>query len=225
MTQIDPDYAAEVSGDDAEILTLLRSPEGLCAYAARVSSPNQTNTEYAKLLKHCMTHGHWSVFEQLTLNFEITTSRVIAAQLLRHNSLRFQEFSQRYAKVPESYERFEARRQDSKNRQNSINDMPENDRQWWDTIQERAWEANYHYYKEALNRGIAKEQARAILPLSTTTRLYASGTLRSWIHYVGVRGEAAAQKEHREIAEGIKEILIKKLPIVAAACDWDKEDL
>lgn len=220
MTQVDPDYAAEVSGTDVEILTLLRSAEGLCAYAARVSSPNQTNTEYAKLLKHCMNHGHWSVFEQITLNFEITTSRVIAAQLLRHNSLRFQEFSQRYAQVPESYERFEARRQDRKNRQNSIDDMSESDKQWWDTIQQRAWEANYHYYKEALNKGIAKEQARAILPLSTTTRLYASGTLRSWIHYIGVRGDAATQKEHRDIALQIKKILIKKLPIIADACEW-----
>jgi thymidylate synthase (FAD) len=220
MSQVDADYAAEISEGDEATLTLLGAPEGLCAYVARVSSPTQTNPEYAKLLKYCMANGHWSVFEQVSATFEVTTSLAIAAQLLRHRSFCFQQFSARYAKVPDSYEVFEARSQDKKNRQASHDDMDQTTKDWWNGVQKNAWDASFHYYNEALNKGIAKETARAILPVATTTRLFVSGNLRSFLHYINVRADAATQKEHREIAEAMKAVLISKTPIIAEACEW-----
>jgi len=220
MSQVDADYAAEISEGDVAVSNLLSLPEGLCAYVARVSSPTQTNPEYAKLLKYCLDHKHFSVFEQVSATFEVTTSLAIAAQLLRHRSFCFQQFSARYSKVPDSYEVFEARSQDKKNRQASHDDMDQTTKDWWNGVQKNAWDASFHYYNEALNKGIAKETARAILPVATTTRLFVSGNLRSYIHYINVRADPATQAEHREIAEAMKQIFILKTPIIAEACGW-----
>lgn len=197
------------------------TPEGEkhIAYCARVSSPNQENPEYEKLLAYCIKNSHWSVFEQATLNLEITTSRAIAQQILRHRSFHFQEFSQRYAEI-QDYELYEARRQDVKNRQNSIDDMSLEDKKWFEDAQRVTWGCQYGMYKEALVRGIAKEQARFLLPLNTETKMYMHGTIRDWIHYINVRCYNATQKEHREIAEACKKILIEHYPTVGKAMGW-----
>lgn len=195
--------------------------EELIAYTARVSNPsNQINSETApKLLKYLIKHKHWSPFEMVSVCIEIKTSRGIAAQILRHRSFSFQEFSQRYAEA-QKVSIYPARRQDQKNKQNSIDDMAENDKDWFNRIQKENWEKSVADYKEGLSRGIAKEQMRFILPLGTETTLYMSGTLRSWLHYIDVRADASTQKEHRDIALGIRDILAKEFPSVAEALGW-----
>jgi thymidylate synthase (FAD) len=193
-------------------------PEDLIMYTARVSSPNQTSSN-PKLLKYCAEHGHVSVFEMADATFEIITSRAISAQILRHKSFCFQELSQRYAAV-QAFEFYEARRQDTKNRQNSIDDMSEEDLNWFTQAQNSVIENSVAFYEEALQRGIAKEQARMLLPLSTQTKLYMKGTLRSWIHYIAVRADPATQLEHREIAIEIRRILSEEFPIIAEAVGW-----
>lgn len=195
--------------------------ESLMAYCARVSSPNQESKEYAKLLKYCMKHGHWSVFEMADMTLEITTSRAIAQQILRHRSFCFQEFSQRYSESKFGYVPTEARRQDTKNRQNSIDDMAPQDSGWFLHEQNRLFQASYSAYKEALSRGIAKECARMLLPLNTGTKLYMKGSIRSWLHYISVRCEASTQLEHREIADACREILIEQFPIIGEAIDTE----
>ena len=194
------------------------SPEELTAFIARVSNPgNQLNNETApKLLGYCIKHQHWSVFEHVSLTVEITTSRAIAAQILRHRSFVFQEFSQRYAEAMDN-EKYPARRQDNKNRQNSIDDMSPEDNEWFDNAQELVWENNFTLYQEALERKIAKEQARFLLPLSTRTTLYMTGNLRSWVTYCKLRCEKATQLEHREIAKEIWKILQIHFPNVTEA--------
>jgi len=192
------------------------SAEGLMAYCARVSSPHQDNPDYAKLLKFCIRQGHWSVFEMADMTIEITTTRMIAQQILRHRSFSFQEFSLRYAQA-QGCEVYPARRQDVKNRQNSIDDLCESDQAWFSQSQQRVWELSFSLYEDALDRGIAKECARALLPLNTITRLYMKGSIRSWIHYLQVRCAPECQKEHRDIACGIREIFQEQFPIVAAA--------
>jgi thymidylate synthase (FAD) len=196
-----------------------QSPGDLIAYCARVSNPsNQNNVETAaKLLNYCIKHHHWSIFEMANLVIEINTTRDIARQILRHRSLSFQEFSQRYADPLESGLTFKYRRarlQDKKNRQNSIpidDDDPLN--RWFLEAQERVAEFAGTIYKEALEKGIAKEVARAILPEGLVmSRLYANGTVRSWIHFVQVRDHETAQLEVQEIAKEIKRILIEKFP-------------
>lgn len=193
--------------------------ESCIAYCARVSSPNQENPKYAKLLKFCIDHHHWSIFEMASMCVEITTSRAIAPQILRHRSFHFQEFSQRYAQVQEC-EMYDARRQDEKNRQNSIDDMSEEDKEWFKTIQKDNWDEAYSLYIQALNKGIAKEQARMLLPMGAQSKMYMHGTVRDWIHYIKVRTDPSTQKEHREIAEAIKQIFIKEYPIIAESLDW-----
>lgn len=200
------------------------SPEGLIAYCARVSSPNQENPDYAKLLRFCIRQGHWSVFEMVDMTLEITTTRAIAPQILRHRSFCFQEFSQRYAKAA-SCEIYEARRQDAKNRQNSLNDLDEATKEWFRSVQREIWEHSFKRYEEALEKGIAKESARAILPLNTVTRLYMKGSVRSWIHYLQVRCDGATQKEHRDIALAAREIFIQRFPIIAEALEWKPASL
>ncbi len=195
------------------------SPEGLIAYCARVSSPNQENPNYAKLLQFCIREGHWSVFEMVDMTLEITTTRAIAPQILRHRSFSFQEFSQRYAKAS-TFETYEARRQDLKNRQNSLDDFDEATKQWFRDVQREVWEHSYKRYEEAIEKGIAKESARALLPLNTVTRLYMKGSVRSWIHYFQVRCDAATQKEHRDIALAARDIFIQHFPTVAEALSW-----
>jgi thymidylate synthase (FAD) len=204
----------------AELPPELHTVEGIMAYTARVSSPQQDNPSYAGLLKYCATHGHWSVFEMVDMTIEITTSRAIAQQILRHRSFSFQEFSQRYAKAAMGFENYEARRQDVKNRQNSIDDMDEATKAWFADAQAKVQELSNNLYDYALTLGIAKEQARFLLPASTTTKLYMKGSVRSWIHYLNVRTDPSTQKEHRDIALGIKDIFLAQLPITSEALGW-----
>lgn len=202
----------------------LLSPEGLIAYCARVSSPNQENPNYAKLLQFCIREGHWSVFEMVDMTLEITTTRAIAPQILRHRSFSFQEFSQRYAKAS-AFETYEARRQDHKNRQNSFDDFDEETKQWFKDAQREVWEHSYKRYEEAIEKGIAKESARTLLPLNTVTRMYMKGSVRSWIHYFQVRCDPATQKEHRDIALAARDIFIAQFPTVAEALSWNSPAL
>lgn len=192
------------------------TPEGLIAYCARVSSPHQENPDYEKLLRYCVKHKHWSIFEQVDMTVEITTSRMISAQILRHRSFSFQEFSQRYSEVME-YEPCEARRQDTKNRQNSIDDLTEDVQKSFLFFQDSVWNFAYERYQAAIADGIAKECARSLLPLNTQTRLYMKGSVRSWIHYLQVRCGPETQQEHRDIAEAIKSIFCDNFPVVAEA--------
>jgi thymidylate synthase (FAD) len=203
--------------DDIKDLT----SEELTAYVARVSNPsNQMNSETApKLLGYCIRNAHWSVFEHVNFTVEIKTSRAIAAQILRHRSAVFQEFSQRYAEAMDN-EFYPARRQDAKNRQNSLDDMSDEDKDWFMLQQETNWHNAMVSYKEALKRGVAKEQARFLLPLSTQTTLYMTNNVRNWIHYIDLRTTQGTQLEHREIAEEIKEIFKKEFPAIAEAKGW-----
>jgi thymidylate synthase (FAD) len=189
----------------------------LVAYAARVSNPtNQNNTATApKLLKYLMEHQHWSPFEMVSLTMEIKTTRDISRQILRHRSFSFQEFSQRYAEATEFEDR-ECRLQDEKNRQNSIETDNQDILEWWDTVQRNViWAAN-NRYTEALKKGIAKEQARALLPEGLTgTTLYMAGTLRSWIHYCQLRSAHGTQKEHMQIAQECWKIISEHFPDIS----------
>lgn len=189
--------------------------EDLIVYCARVSSPqNQTNLLTApKLLRFLIDHKHWSPFEMADMTVEIETSRAIAAQLLRHKSFSFQEFSQRYAEADLGFETHEARRQDAKNRQASIDDLPASTREWFANAQLLTQDSCLATYREALEHGIAKELARFLLPLSTTTRLYMKGSARSWIHYLEVRLDRATQKEHRDIAKEIWGLFGEHFPV------------
>lgn len=198
-----------------------KSAEDVIVYCARVSSPqNQENMETApRLLRYLIEHKHWSPFEMASMCVEIETSRAIAAQILRHRSFSFQEFSQRYSEATE-FETYEARRQDNKNRQNSIADLPADVCDWFEAAQQDVRVASRRLYSEALARGIAKEQARFLLPLSTRTKLYMNGSVRSWIHYLETRTTQSTQKEHREIAEAIKVIFTKEFPHTAEALQW-----
>jgi thymidylate synthase (FAD) len=225
QTKIDQSYIEklmqEVSADEITFVQNVQTLEGLIAYIARVSSSDQKNPSYAGLIKYCMNHGHWSILEMGNATFEIETSRMIAPQILRHRSFCFQEFSQRYQSVDQSgIEIYVARRQDKKNRQNSIDDLSDEVQAEWSQRQLDNWKSSFEHYKWALDNGIAKECARAVLPLQTKTRLFMSGTIRSWVHYVNLRADAATQKEHREIAEAIKAQLAKSFPIIAEAAGW-----
>ncbi|MCO5142771.1 MAG: FAD-dependent thymidylate synthase [Oligoflexia bacterium] len=206
-----------------KLISLTPKAEETMAYCARVSNPaNQENPEIAKLLSYCANHGHWSVFEQANMIIEINTCRAVAPQILRHRSFSFQEFSQRYS-VADKYIPQEARRQDKKNRQNSIDDLSQETKDWFLQSQNEIWELCFARYQAALEKGIAKECARTLLPLNTATRLYMNGTVRSWIHYIQLRTKADTQKEHREIAESCKQIFIQELPLVAQALGWKSE--
>lgn len=197
------------------------TPEEILSYVARVSNPsNQMNTQTApKLLGYCIKHQHWSVFEHVNMTIEITTSRAIAAQILRHRSFVFQEFSQRYAEVTD-FEVYDARRQDLKNRQNSIDDMDQDTKEWFEMAQQLIREDAKAMYEEALRRGIAKEQARFLLPLTTQTTIYMTGNVRSWINYIQLRCKNGTQKEHADIAEAIKLIFKEQFPSVSEALEW-----
>lgn len=191
------------------------TPEEFIVYCARVSNPsNQSNTDTsAKLIKYLIEHKHWSPFEMVSMSVEIVTSRGIAQQLLRHRSFSFQEFSQRYAVANEQV-LYSARRQDIKNRQNSIDNISEEDKNWFERAQSHVWEESNRLYTEALDRGIAKECARFLLPLNTKSVLYMNGTIRSWIHYLQTRLDKATQLEHRLIAEEIFALMGRHFPNV-----------
>tara|TARA_R100000329_G_scaffold16497_1_gene16801 strand:- start:312 stop:944 length:633 start_codon:yes stop_codon:yes gene_type:complete len=198
--------------------------EKLIGYIARVSNPkNQENPEVAGLLRYCIKHGHWSIFEQASMTVEIETTRGIAAQILRHRSFTFQEFSQRYADtnlLANEIPMFDLRHQDTKNRQNSTDDVPYNKKKDLEyKIAEHFVEA-MDLYNELLGNGIAKECARFVLPLATPTRLYMTGTVRSWIHYIQLRGGHGTQKEHMDIAHAIEDIFIKEFPITSEALEF-----
>lgn len=195
-------------------------PQALLLYCARVSNPNNQTSNDPRLFKYCAKHNHWSIFQMADFVFEIETSRGIAAQILRHKSFDFQEFSQRYSEVSE-FENYEARRQDLKNRQNSIDDLSQETKDWFLNVQDSLQRQAYIAYNHALGLGIAKEQARFLLPLSTKTKLYMKGSVRSWIHYVNVRTDPSTQKEHRDIAIAIKNKLIEQLPKLAEALQWE----
>ena len=197
------------------LISITPKAEQIIAYCARVSSPYQDNPKIESLLAYCVKHGHWSIFEMADMTVEIVTSRAIATQLLRHKSFFFQEFSQRYAKV-QSFELYEARRQDINNRQNSIDDLPSSTKKWFISAQEKVHALAETMYKLALEEGVAKEQARFLLPMSSTTRLYMKGNVRSWIHYLQLRRAVDTQKEHRDIADNIWEIFKKELPVVGS---------
>jgi thymidylate synthase (FAD) len=199
----------------------INSPEELITYCARVSNPdNQMSMDTApKLIKYLIKHKHWSPFEMVSATFEIKTSRAIAAQILRHRSFSFQEFSQRYS-VATEFEKFELRKQGKTNRQVgedliSFSDYVEMTEEIG-TLQL----ACQNLYKKLLDKGVARECARMILPLSTSTTLYMSGTMRSWIHYINLRTSKDTQTDHREIAERIQNILVKEFPVISEALEW-----
>lgn len=189
------------------------------AFCARVSSPKQENPEFDKLIHYLIKHKHWSPMEMASMCVEIETTRAISPQILRHRSFSFQEFSQRYSAVQE-FELQDARRQDLKNKQNSIPDLTVETQVWFRDSQIKIDNLANELYNEALNKGIAKECARSLLPLNTKTKLYMHGTIRSFIHYVEVRTDVSTQLEHRQIAEQIKAIMIKELPTIATAMNW-----
>ena len=208
-----------------ELVSTTPDAEKTMAHIARVSNPNnQDNPNYAGLLKYCIQHEHWSVFEQSFMTLEIETTRGLAAQILRHRSFTFQEFSQRYAdsNLLGEIELPELRRQDVKNRQNSIDNL---DPAISDKLQKQMitlFSSSLALYNQMLESGVAKECARFVLPLATPTRLYMSGSCRSWIHYINLRSAHGTQKEHMDIANACKEVFMENYPTVSAALDWTK---
>lgn len=207
-----------------ELINVTPDAEKTIMYCARVSNPLNQDSENPGLLKYCIKHGHWSIFEMADMCVEITTSRAISAQILRHKSFSFQEFSQRYAEAQE-FETYEARRQDNKNRQNSIADMSEDDQMWFKNAQREVQSFSDANYQLALKKGIAKEQARFLLPLSTQTKVYMKGNLRSWITYLDLRCGNGTQKEHQDIANEIKRIFTEQFPIISAAKGWSSDNI
>jgi len=194
------------------------------AYCARVSNPNnQDNDNYAGLLRYCIKHQHWSIFEQAFMTLEINTTRGLAAQILRHRSFTFQEFSQRYADtnlLDTNIPLPELRRQDTKNRQNSIDDIPEEQSKMLLGRIQNYFNEGLDLYNELLREGIAKECARFVLPLATPTRIYMSGSVRSWVHYIDLRSGHGTQKEHMDIANACKSIFTQQFPTVSEALEW-----
>ncbi len=206
-----------------EFITATPDAEKSMAYIARVSNPNnQDNEDFSKLLKYCIKHEHWSVFEQAYMTLQIETNRGIAAQILRHRSFTFQEFSQRYASSSQlgTIPTPELRRQDNKNRQNSIADISESLKNKFEVKISEHFHQSKQLYEEMLKEGIAKECARFVLPLATPTRIYMTGSCRSWIHYINLRSGHGTQKEHMEIAEGCKKIFCQYFPIVSQSLAW-----
>jgi thymidylate synthase (FAD) len=206
--------------------TGISSAEDLIVYCARVSNPtNQLNTETGpKLINYLIKHKHWSPFEMVSMTVEIKTTRAIAAQILRHRSFSFQEFSQRYSTATQ-IEEFELRKQGKTNRQ--VGDDPVNNFEYIDLINEinLLQQQGLDLYNRLIDKGIAKECARMVLPLNTQTTLYMAGTIRSWIHYISVRATEDTQKEHRLIAEEIKQLFIKHFPIISKALEYNNANI
>ena len=212
--------------NSVKLVTVTPEAEKTMGYVARVSNPNnQDNPKVAGLLKYCIKHNHWSVFEQAHMTVEIETTRGLAAQILRHRSFTYQEFSQRYADSSLLADRIplpELRRQDTKNRQNSIDDVDPFVNQDFQIKMERYFEKGMKLYKEMLDQGIAKECARFVLPLATPTRLYMTGSVRSWIHYIDLRSANGTQKEHMDIANAVRDVFVEQFPICAEALEWNQ---
>jgi len=207
-----------------KLISVTPDAEKMMAYVARVSNPNnQENPSYAKLLGYCIKHNHWSVFEQAFMTLELETTRGVAAQVLRHRSFTYQEFSQRYADsslLAETIPLPELRRQDTKNRQNSIDDIDPFVRQEFQIKMQKHFDEGMKLYQEMLDAGIAKECARFVLPLATPTKIYMSGSCRSWIHYINLRTANGTQKEHMDLAEGCKKVFLEQFPTCAEALGW-----
>ena len=207
-----------------ELVSVTPDAEKLMAYVARVSNPNnQENEKISVLLSYCIKHGHCSVFEEAFMTVEINTTRGLAAQILRHRSFTYQEFSQRYAdssllgdKIPLP----KLRRQDTKNRQNSTDDLDEFLVQDFELEMEKLFDSSMKLYQSMLKSGVANECARFVLPLATPTRLYMTGSVRSWIHYIDLRSAHGTQKEHMDVAEGVRSIFNEQFPVVAKALEW-----
>ena len=207
-----------------KLISVTPDAEKTIAYVARVSNPqNQDNEKFAGLLSYCIKHGHWSVFEQAFMTVEINTTRGLAAQILRHRSFTYQEFSQRYQDVSHIREDIplpELRSQDEKNRQNSIDDVDPAVVEKFNAKMRKHFDASIDLYKEMLHDGIAKECARFVLPLATPTRLYMTGSVRSWIHYIELRSAHGTQKEHMDLVENVRKVFIKEFPTVSQALGW-----
>ena len=206
-----------------KLVSVTPDAEQLMAYIARVSNPsNQDNEKYAGLLKYCIKHNHWSVFEQSTMTLEIETTRAIAAQILRHRSFTFQEFSQRYAQTTSlgDIELPELRRQDTKNRQNSTDDLDPEITDKFNRQMITLFSSAKSLYEQMLSQGVAKECARMVLPLCTPTRIYMTGSCRSWIHYINLRSAHGTQKEHMVIAEACRKVFTEQFPAVSEALEW-----
>lgn len=214
--------------DMVKLVSVTPDAEKNMGYVARVSNPNnQENPKVAGLLSYCIKHQHWSVFEQAFMTLEINTTRGLAAQILRHRSFTYQEFSQRYADsslLGDTISVPDLRRQDTKNRQNSIDDIDPFTRQEFEIKIKNLFEESMTLYKSMLDRGIAKECARFVLPLATPTRIYMTGSVRSWIHYIDLRSGHGTQKEHMDIANACKDIFVEQFPICAEALDWTKRN-
>ena len=199
------------------LISVTPDAEQTMAYIARVSNPaNQDSENYAGLLRYCIKHNHWSVFEQSTMSLEIETNRGIAAQILRHRSFTFQEFSQRYADTNLITERIpvpDLRRQDTKNRQNSTDDLGDYVKLKFQTEIAELFTHSNNLYKRMLEAGVAKECARFVLPLATPTRIYMTGSCRSWITYIALREKSGTQKEHMDIAKACKSVFAEQFPI------------
>jgi len=210
---------------NVKLISVTPDAEKHMAYCARVSNPNnQENDNFSGLLKYCIKHQHWSIFEQATMTLEINTTRGIAAQILRHRSFTYQEFSQRYADsslLGKTIPLPELRRQDTKNRQNSIDDLDKADIDTLNRQMETLFDSSMALYNQMLERGVAKECARFVLPLATPTRLYMTGSVRSWIHYIDLRSGHGTQKEHMDIANAAKQVFIEQFPAVAEALEWN----
>ena len=206
-----------------KFVSITPDAEKTMAYITRVSNPkNQDNEKFAGLLKYCIKHNHWSVFEQSSMTLEIETTRGLAAQILRHRSFTYQEFSQRYADsslLGDSIPLPALRRQDDKNRQNSIDDIDPKERQHYEIEMQRHFDEGMNLYKKMLDAGIAKECARFVLPLATPTRLYMTGSCRSWVHYINLRSAHGTQKEHMDIAKECRKVFTEQFPAVSEALE------
>ena len=209
---------------EVKLISVSPNAEKHMAYCARVSNPNnQENEKYAGLLRYCIKHQHWSIFEQAFMTIEINTTRGLAAQILRHRSFTYQEFSQRYADsslLGDSIPLPQLRKQDEKNRQNSTDDLDPMLIQELEVKMMNYFRDGMKLYKEMLDAKVAKECARFVLPLATPTRLYMSGSVRSWIHYIEFRSGHGTQKEHMDIANACKKIFTEQFPTVAEAMEW-----
>jgi len=209
---------------NVKFVSITPDAEKTMAYIARVSNPsNQENEKYSGLLKYCIKHNHWSVFEQSSMTLEIETTRGLAAQILRHRSFTYQEFSQRYADtklLDDNIPLPKLRKQDLKNRQNSTDDLDEFLVQDFELEMAKLFESSMNLYNRMLEQGVAKECARFVLPLATPTRLYMTGSCRSWIHYINLRSAHGTQKEHMNIAEECRRIFTEQFPAVSEALEW-----
>ena len=208
---------------NVQFVSITPDAEKTMGYIARVSNPaNQDNEKYAGLLRYCIKHNHWSVFEQSSMTLEIETTRAIAAQILRHRSFTYQEFSQRYAASTTlgDIDLPELRRQDEKNRQNSTDDLDPEVVEKLNKQMITLFSSSKALYESMLKQGVAKECARFVLPLATPTRIYMTGSCRSWIHYINLRSAHGTQKEHMEIAEACRKIFVEQFPAVSEALEW-----